>query len=165
MADTDTSTRQRRQPRFNHVAMSMPADALDETGRKEIVEFYREVFGWEELPTLTEDRHRLVLQAYTYEQFVFLIADEPHMTCPGLDHFGMSVGSGEELDEILARSKAFAARDERVEIIDRKVEDYGMLKLHSFYVRYLLPLMIEVQYFEWTGSDAPAAADAGPTPP
>lgn len=162
MTDTDTSTgppSQRRQPRFNHVAMSMPADALDATGRKEIVEFYREVFGWEELPTLTEDRHRLVLQAYTFEQFVFLIADEPHMTCPGLDHFGMSVGTGEELDEILARSKAFAARDERVEIIDRKVDDYGMLKLHSFYVRYLLPLMIEVQHFEWTESHAPAAAD------
>jgi hypothetical protein len=164
MADTDTSTEQRRQPRFNHVAMSMPADALDETGRKEIVEFYREVFGWEELPTLTEDRHRLVLQAYTYEQFVFLIADEPHMTCPGLDHFGMSVGTAEELDELLARTKAFAARDERVEIIDRKVEDYGMLKLHSFYVRYLLPLMIEVQHFEWAGSDAPAAAEAGSAP-
>ena len=94
MTETAPSTANRRQPRFNHVAMSMPADALDETGRKEIVEFYREVFGWEELPTLTEDRHRLVLQAYTYEQFVFLIADEPHMTCPGLDHFGMSVGTG-----------------------------------------------------------------------
>jgi hypothetical protein len=165
MTATNTSTGERRQPRFNHVAMSMPADALDESGRKEIVEFYREVFGWEELPTLTEDRHRLVLQAYTYEQFVFLIADEPHMTCPGLDHFGMSVGTGEELDEILARSKAFAARDDRVEIIDRKVDDYGMLKLHSFYVRYLLPLMIEVQHFEWTGSDAPTAADAGRTSP
>ncbi len=165
MADTDTSTGPRRQPRFNHVAMSMPADALDETGRKEIVEFYREVFGWEELPTLTEDRHRLVLQAYSYEQFVFLIADEPHMTCPGLDHFGMSVGTGGELEELLARSKAFAARDERVEIIDLKVEDFGMLKLHSFYVRYLLPLMIEVQHFEWTGSDTPAAAESGPTSP
>src|SRR6266496_2709008 len=132
MADTDTSTPQRRQPRFNHVAMSMPADALDETGRKEIVEFYREVFGWEELPTLTEDRHRLVLQAYNYEQFVFLIADEPPMTCPHLDHFGMSVGTSDELDEILDRSKAFAAHDDRVEIIDRSVEDHGVLKLHSF---------------------------------
>jgi hypothetical protein len=149
MPDTDTSTGERRQPRFNHVAMSMPADALDETGRKEIVEFYREVFGWEELPTMTEDRHRLVLQAYSYEQFVFLIADEPHMTCPGLDHFGMSVGTSEELDDLLGRAKAFAAHDDRVEIIDRKVEDHGVLKLHSFYVRYLLPLMVEVQHFEW----------------
>jgi hypothetical protein len=158
MTDNATPTTKRRQPRFNHVAMSMSADALDETGRKEIVEFYREVFGWEELPTLTEDRHRLVLQAYTYEQFVFLIADEPHMTCPRLDHFGMSVDTGEELDELLAASKAFAARDERVEIIDRKTEDYGMLKLHSFYVRYLLPMMIEVQHFEWTGGDEGAAS-------
>ena len=156
MPDTDAGTGQRRRPRFNHVAMSMPADALDETGRKEIVEFYREVFGWEELPTMTEDRHRLVMQAYSYEQFVFLIADDPPMTCPRLDHFGMSVGTGEELDEILARSKAFAAHDDRVEIIDRKVEDYGMLKLHSFYVRYLLPMMIEVQHFEWVDVD-PAA--------
>lgn len=149
MTATDPSTGQRRQPRFNHVAMSMPADALGETGRKEIVEFYREVFGWEEMPTMTEDRHRLVLQAYSYEQFVFLIADEPHMSCPGLDHFGMSVGTSEELDEFLGRAKAFAAHDDRVEIIDRKVEDHGVLKLHSFYVRYLLPLMVEVQYFEW----------------
>ena len=51
-----------RSPRFNHVAMSMPASALDEAGRKEIVDFYSTVFGWEELPTLTEDRRRLVLQ-------------------------------------------------------------------------------------------------------
>ena len=127
--------------------MSVPAELLGEDGRRDLVRFYDEVFGWKELPTETVDRKKLVLSAYTYEQFVFLIADEPHMTCPGLDHFGMSVGTGEELDELLARSKAFAARDERVEIIDRTVEDYGMLKLHSFYVRYLLPLMIEVQHF------------------
>ena len=143
-----------RTPRFNHVAMSVPSELLGEDGRRDLVRFYDEVFGWKELPTETVDGKKLVLSAYTYEQFVFLIADEPHMTCPGLDHFGMSVGTGEELDELLARSKAFAARDERVEIIDRKVEDYGMLKLHSFYVRYLLPLMIEVQFFEWTGTEA-----------
>jgi hypothetical protein len=158
MTDTAPSSTKKRQPRFNHVAMSMPPDSLDETGRKEIVEFYGEVFGWEEQPTMTEDRHRLVLSAYTYDQFVFLIADEPPMRCPKLDHFGMSVGTAEELDELLARSKAFAARDERVEIIDRKVEDYGMLKLHSFYVRYLLPMMIEVQHFEWTRGEGEAAS-------
>ena len=33
--------------------------------------------------------------------------------------------------------------------VDRNVEDFGVVKLHSFYVRYLLPLMIEVQCFEW----------------
>lgn len=43
----------RRTPRFNHVAMSVPADLLDERGRREICDFYDEVFGWKELPTLT----------------------------------------------------------------------------------------------------------------
>ena len=68
-------------PRFNHVAMSLPADLLDEGNRADIVRFYDEVFGWKELPTMTEDRHRLVLSCYTYEQFVFLIAEETPMTC------------------------------------------------------------------------------------
>ena len=128
----------------------MPADALDETGRKEIVEFYREVFGWEELPTLTEDRHRLVLQAYTYEQFVFLIADEPHMTCPGLDHFGMSVGTLDEFDELYQKVQDKAAADPDVDVVERDCEEYeGYLKLHNFYVRYKLPMMVEVQHFEY----------------
>ena len=156
MTDTQTSTTKRREPRFNHVAMSMPADALDETGRKEIVEFYREVFGWEELPTLTEDRHRLVLQAYTYEQFVFLIADDPPMACPRLDHFGLSVETEQELDDMLGRAKAFHARDDRVDIVDREVTDHGMLAITSFYVRYLLPMMVEIQWWDFKKRDEPA---------
>jgi hypothetical protein len=147
---TETSAgRARRTPRFNHVAMSMASGALDDAGRKAIVDFYGEVFGWEELPTLTEDRRRLVLQAYRYDQFVFLIADDPPMSCPRMDHFGMSVGSEDELDEVLARVKAYAERDERVDLVDKEVEDHGVLKVKSFYVRYLLPMMIEVQFFEF----------------
>ena len=75
---SETST---RSPRFNHVAMSMSADALDEHSRADILRFYGEVFGWNELPMLTEDRHRLVMQVYDYEQFVFLISEDEPMTC------------------------------------------------------------------------------------
>jgi hypothetical protein len=143
-----TATRGRSHPRFNHVAMSMPADALDERNRADIVAFYDEVFGWKELPQLTEDRKRLVMMAYSYDQFVFLIADEPHMTGPRLDHFGMGVDTMEELDEFLRRAKEYKERDGRVDIIDKKGEDHGPLVLTSFYVGYLLPLMIEVQHFQ-----------------
>ncbi|HEU5301556.1 MAG TPA: VOC family protein, partial [Acidimicrobiia bacterium] len=139
-----TAPTKRRSPRFNHVAMSVPADLLDETGRSEIVRFYDEVFGWKELPTMTEDRHRLVLSCYTYEQFVFLISDDDPMTCPRLDHYGISVETEAELDEMLARAKAFQERDERVDIVDKKVDDHGMLAITSFYVAYLLPMMVEV---------------------
>ncbi len=134
--------------RFNHVALSVPADLLDETGRAEMTRFYGEVFGWQEHSTMTEDRKRLVMGVHSYEQFVFLIADENPMQAPKGDHFGMAVDSLDELHEVLRRAEAFEAEDDRVSIIDYEIEDFGVLKLHSFYVRYLLPLMVEVQYFE-----------------
>jgi len=134
--------------RFNHVAMSVPADLLDAAGRADITRFYGEVFGWQEHPTMTEDRKRLVMGVHSYDQFVFVIADDDPMQAPRGDHFGMAVDSLDELKEVLRRAEAFAARDGRVDIIGYEVEDFVVLKLHSFYVRYLLPLMVEVQYFE-----------------
>jgi hypothetical protein len=137
-----------RRPHFNHVAMSLPAELLDAEHRKLLCDFYGNVFGWEELTPMTEDGRRLVFGAYTVEQFVFLIADDPPMACPRLDHFGLSVGAEEELDDILARAKAYKARDDRVDIIDKKVDDHGMLAITSIYVRYLLPMMVEVQWWD-----------------
>jgi hypothetical protein len=144
MAETRTRT-----PRFNHVAMSVGPELLEGQGRDDLLRFCGEVFGWEELPMLTKDRKRLVLQAWTHEQFVFLHgADEP-MRCPTADHFGLSVGSLEELEQMRDRALAFGKGDDRLEITSQGVEDYGPLKLHSFYVTYLLPLTIEVQHFEY----------------
>jgi hypothetical protein len=134
-------------PRFNHVAMSVPADLLDERGRHDLVDFYSNVFGWQELPTETVDRHKLVLSAYRYDQFVFLIADDSPMTCPRLDHFGMGVGSMLELDDVLASARAYQQKDDRVDIIDKKTEHHPGLDLTSFYVGFLLPMMVEIQHF------------------
>jgi hypothetical protein len=147
-----------RSPRFNHVAMSMPSELLSAESRAEIVKFYDEVFGWKEIPQMTEDDRRLVLSCYTYEQFVFLIAEDDPMRCPRLDHFGISVATEAELDEMLARAKAFQAHDDRVDIIDKKVDDYEMLAITSIYVRYVLPMMVEVQW--WDFKDAPVDSPA-----
>src|SRR5438874_6519132 len=114
---TDTPA-DKRHPRFNHVAMSLPADALDEHGRADIVAFYQEVFGWDEVTQMTEDRKRLVLSAYRFGQFVFLTGDEPHMTGPRMDHFGLEVDTMEELEEMLGRAKAYKEKDDRVDLID-----------------------------------------------
>jgi hypothetical protein len=134
--------------------MSVPADLLGEEGRRDLVDFYAEVFGWQELPTETVDREKLVLSAYRYDQFVFLIADEPPMACPRLDHFGMGVPTLEQLDEILDRAKAYREKDDRVEIIDKKTDEHPGVALTSFYVRFLLPLMVEVQHFDFHGRRA-----------
>ena len=124
--------------------MSVPADLLDETGRRDIVNFYQEVFGWQELPTETLDRQRLVLSAYRVDQFIFLIAEDEPMRAPRLDHFGLGVGSVEELDAFYHRALDFRERDGRVDVIDKKTEQHPGLALTSFYVGYLLPLMVEV---------------------
>ena len=138
-----------RPPRFNHVAMSVPSTLLESAGREELTAFYGDVFGWQELPTETIDGQRLIFSVHTVEQFVFLIADDAPMTCPRLDHFGLSVGSEAELDAVLTKAKARQARDGRVEIIDKKTEDHGMLAITSIYVGYLLPMMVEIQWWEF----------------
>lgn len=138
--------------KFNHVAMSMAPDALDEQNRADITAFYSEVFGWEEHPTMTENRKRLVMGVHSYDQFVFLIAEDEPMKAPRLDHFGLQADTLEQLQETLAKAKAYAEKDDRVDIIDYEVEDHGVLKLHNFYVGYLLPMMVEVQCFEFAES-------------
>ena len=72
------------------------------------------------------------------------------MQCATMDHFGMSVGTPRELLDMLERARKFKERDDRVEIVEHEVEDYGVLKLHNCYVRYLLPMMVEVQCYEWS---------------
>ncbi len=146
-----------RHPRFNHVAMSLPSDLLGAAHREEIVRFYHDVFGWDELPMLTIDERRLVLSAYTYEQFVFLIADDRPMECPRLDHFGISVATEAELDDMLARARRYQDHDDRVDIIDKKREDHGVLAITSIYVRYLLPMMVEVQWWDFKEHTPPSA--------
>jgi hypothetical protein len=156
-----SNAERRRAPTFNHIAVSVPADALDAAGRDAILRFHSEVFGWTEMPTLTADRERLVMRAYSNEQFVYLVADPDPMICAKLDHFGMSVGTPEELYEMLDRARSFQQRDDGVEIVEPQVEDFQVLKLHNFYVRYRLPLMVEVQCFDWAEGVGPDSLPAG----
>lgn len=140
--------------------MSVPADLLGKEGRRDIVDFYHEVFGWEELPTETVDRQKLVLSAYRYDQFVFLIASDDPMKAPHLDHFGLGVKTVDELDSFYERALDYRRRDPRVEVIDRAVEEYPGLTLTSFYVGYLLPLMVEIQHFDFAATSSPATRDS-----
>ncbi len=136
-------------PHLNHVAMSMPADLLDERNRADLCRFWSEVFGFEEMEAMTEDRRRLILSCVHWDQFIFLIADDQPMRCPRMDHFGFAVGSLEELRGVRDRAAAFRDHDERVDLVDLQVDDQKMVKIHSVYVGYLLPMLCEVQWWEF----------------
>jgi hypothetical protein len=136
-------------PHFNHVAMSLPADLLDERNRADICGFWSEVFGFDEIEVLTEDRHRLVLSCVHWDQFIFLISEDDPMRCPRMDHFGFSVGSMEELQGVQDRAAAFRQHDGRVDLIDVHMDDQQVVRIHSLYVQYMLPMMCEVQWWEF----------------
>ncbi len=130
--------------------MSVGADMLDEANRTDICAFFSEVLGFDELPTETVDRQRLILSCVHWDQFIFLIAEADPMKAPRMDHFGFAVGTLDELVGVRDRAVAFRERDERVDLIDLKVDDRGPIKIHSIYVKYLLPMMCELQWWEMT---------------
>jgi hypothetical protein len=142
-------------PRFNHVALTVPADLLDAEGRGGLLRFHERVFGWTEMPTLTRDRELLVLRAWSNEEFVYLHASPEPMRAGATEHFGFSVPTRADLDAIYERAEKLRAEDPQVELLPRQTEDFRVLKLHSFYVRYRLPLSIEVQCFEWAPGFGP----------
>ena len=136
-------------PRLNHVAVSVPPDLLGATGREELASFYGGCFGWSELPSETVDRTKMVLAVGHWDQFVFLHAEDDPMRCPRLDHFGMSVSSKDDLDAAWERVAARAATDHRVDVIEPSVDDFDVVRIHAFYVGFLLPMIVEVQYWEF----------------
>ena len=78
-----------------------------------------------------------------------------------MDHFGFSVGSMEELQGLQERATAFRQRDERVDLIDLHSDDQKVVTIHSLYVRYLLPMMCEVQWWEFAACECRARGSGG----
>jgi hypothetical protein len=65
---------------------------------------------------------------------------------PGTQRVG--VASVADLDQIQARAEAFAATDPRAEVTGHNVDDYEVGLLHNIFIRFLMPLLVEVQHFE-----------------
>ncbi len=137
-----------RPPSLNHVAMSVDPELLGEEGRQDLTRFFGEVFGFEPYPQLTVDRQRLVFGCLQLEQFIFLFGQEDHMVAPWMDHYGFSVGTREELQGIEERILEFQKTDSRCELKPIHTDDQNVVILHSLYVRYLLPMTIEIQWWE-----------------
>jgi hypothetical protein len=136
-------------PRFNHVAMSLPAEMLDESNRGDLCRYFTEVLGFDEMPTMTIDRKRLILSCVHWDQFIFLIAEDEPMKCPRMDHYGFAVSSMEELTAVRDRAVDYKKTDDRLDLIDLHMDDQGPVKIHSIYLKYLLPMMCELQWWEF----------------
>ncbi len=145
-------------PRINHVAISVDADVLNEEGRAALLDFYSEVFGWTEGDNSTEKGNPLILLTGSWRQFLYLLpAKDEYMVTPNMDHFGMEVSSMEELLEILERVKVYQGKDDRVRITDVGTmvtqHNDGQHTLTNVYIKFLIPLWIELQHIEGRTQD------------
>jgi len=138
-------------PIINHVAISVDADVLDQSGRVALLDFFGEVFGWVEGDNSTERGNPLILYTGELRQYLYLLpAADDFLRAPRLDHFGLEIASVDELVAILDRAKAYREKDDRVTIIDLDemvthgpTSDYT---LTNAYIGFLIPLMIELQH-------------------
>ncbi len=138
-------------PVINHVAISVDAQVLNESGRAALLDFFGEVFGWVEGDNSTEQGNPLIIYTGELRQYLYLLpAADDFLRAPRLDHFGLEIASVEELVSILDRAKAYQEKDDRVTVIDLDemvthgpTSDYT---LTNAYVGFLLPLMIELQH-------------------
>jgi hypothetical protein len=140
-------------PRINHVAISVDADVMDETGRADLLGFFSEIFGWVEGDNSTEKGNPLILYTGALGQFLYLLpAKDEFMVTPHMDHFGIEVSSKQELLDLVDRVKAYRERDPRVRITDvgAMTTRYGEKRytLTNAYIWFLLPLWIELQHVE-----------------
>ena len=137
-------------PRFNHVAMSVPADLLDAANRARPRALLPRGLGFDELDDddrgpapadlqlrplgpvhLPDRRGRPDAAARAWTTSASRSAPEPSSTPRGSGPWPS------------------ATNDDRVDLVDPAVDDQGMVKIHSIYLGYLLPMMCEFQYWEF----------------
>lgn len=137
-------------PILNHVALTVPRLLVSDTAeRRRMLEFYERVFGWHSIDLMQIEGERIVLHLHELTHFLYIVGGDVPLSAPPGDHFGIEVYERDTLDSIVERAKAFRAeRDPAVEIDDIAIEDYGTIRIHNAYVRYLLPLKVEVQFYE-----------------
>jgi hypothetical protein len=131
--------------RFNHMELTFPTGALTDGFCEEVTAFYGDVFGFTTTPGRMFDQRCLTLRTPDGD-FLLLIEGPEPMRAPGFDHLGFRMSTRGEVDESLAKVKAWAAKDDRV-----RIQEYpdGVLDgelYHAFYVRHLLPIWFDVQH-------------------
>ncbi|MBM3672649.1 MAG: hypothetical protein FJW86_10795 [Actinobacteria bacterium] len=153
---TNPPRAERDAPRLNHVAMCMDPKILDDQGRKDILDFYGEVFGWTEGDNTGERGNPLVLYTGSFGEFVYLLPGDPDtgdfMVTPPLDHFGYMVKTLDEIHTIVDKARTYQEKDDRVRIIDidhRTTHGPELAyTLTNAYIGFMLPLMVELQHVE-----------------
>jgi hypothetical protein len=141
--------------RFNHMELTLPLGTL-ERDRNAIVDFYGEVFDFIAIDVPLFDTTGLLLGTDDeVSQFLLLMEQEEHLHSPGYDHLGFLYETRAEVDEIMAKCKAWQSKDDRL-----RLKEYDDLVIpptttRAFYVQYLLPIWFDIQTLEYDEGTKP----------
>jgi hypothetical protein len=143
--------------RFNHMELTYGEGQLTESLRKDISKFYADVLGWTSMDVDVLGQNALLLGAdEEISQFILLAENPKPIQSPGYDHLGVLLETRAEVDEVLAKCRAIQKEDDRVQIKEYPDLDQEVVVVRAFYVKYLLPIWLDVQCLEWAADCAPA---------
>lgn len=137
--------------RFNHMELTLPEGTFEKE-KENLAGFYGEVFGFTgmEVPMVKLDCPKYMLSTDPQStQFLFLVEDKDALSSKSFDHIGFLLDSREQVDVALDRCKEWQKKDPRVEIIEYEDWDLPVVLTHAFYVRYILPIYIDVQFLQF----------------
>ena len=124
---------------LSHVAMSVPEGTLTDDFRARLLDFYRPLLGWTEIESLRRpDRLTISVGRSSY---INVRERADSMVTHGYEHFGVLVGSAEELQQLWDE---LANDDEDVELEPLAPNATGE---GSFRFRFLLPMAVEAQFY------------------
>jgi hypothetical protein len=144
---------------LNHVEFTIPHGTLTDAYCRDLDQFVCGILGWGpgrnlSLPNPTKGGMEF---ARWYDindsQYVVLHEDDKCMQMGTDDHFGWKLNSFKRLDDVLEQCLALQRRDDRMSflhVIDGRpssMEHEGNL-FGGFYVKYLLPVYIDLNVIE-----------------
>ena len=121
---------------LTHVAMSVPVGTLTPEFRTQLLAFYGGVFGWRELEALSNaERMTIAVGAGAY---LNVREHAQPLPVPAYEHFGVLVGSADDVHELHDEVERLGAAPDPVE---EPVDGHP-----TFRFEHLLPMAIEVQF-------------------
>jgi hypothetical protein len=122
---------------LSHVAMSVPPGTLTDEWRKQVLDFYGELFGWKEMDEFRlPDRMTIAVGS----SYINVRARDDAPAYSGYEHFGVVFPSADELRAVWDNASKHDA-DLTLEPLNESPDGYLSFRLH-----YLLPLTIEAQF-------------------
>ena len=131
--------------RFNHMELTFPRGTLTEEFKADVDAFYGDVFGWTFLDTPVVGQLGHLCRIGDDGDFILLLESDKPIESAGYDHLGFLYETAAEVDELLAKIKAWQEKDDRIRIKEYEDLVTPNITVHAFYVKHLLPLWFDVQ--------------------